>query len=75
MGFKKMDRTPGFALLSASLHFVNFTGQAGFALASTLKHNRSLKFTQRNMPSIDILIASFQDQPDPVLDLSLFYSL
>ena len=35
MGFKKMDSSLGFADL---------------ALASSLKHNRSLKFTQSNMP-------------------------
>ena len=38
MGFKKMDRSPGFA---------------DFALASSLKHNRSLKLMEALRDSID----------------------
>jgi hypothetical protein len=59
MGYKKMDQNLGFALMkSASLLLdmpqlnrrksgvergKNFMGQAELALASSLKHNRSLK--------------------------------
>ena len=45
MGYKKMDQNLGFALMkSASLLLTrNFMGQAELALASSLKHNRSLK--------------------------------
>jgi len=46
MGFKKMDSSLGFAPVRSS----GPTGQADLALASSLKHNRSLKFTQLNMP-------------------------
>ena len=43
MGYKKIDRHLGFAPVRSS----GPTGQADLALASSLKHNRSLKFSPR----------------------------
>lgn len=49
MAFKKMDTDFGFAPVRSS----GPTGQADLALASSLKHNRSLKLMENINASID----------------------
>ena len=44
MGYKKIDKSLGFAPVRSS----GPTGQADLALASSLKHNRRVKFTPLN---------------------------
>ena len=55
MAFKKMDTDFGFAPMKCSplFSFGNFIGQADLALASSLKHNRSLKLMENLNASID----------------------
>ena len=72
MGFKKIVKSLGFAPMKWAVLFtkVNFIGQADFVLASTLKHNRSPKFTPLNISFRNLFVTTC---PKFILRYLLFY--